>query len=96
MDNTDKHQVLNPVLIRTEEFDPFPLPIEGVTFRHAARELKVGAEVMRLLPYDSPPDPRIKVYSQLTPQIHLPYRGDPVWALSGLINVVQLVVKQFQ
>ena len=82
LSNRDKHRVLSPILISTMNFTLVGTELEGsgfsifsVDFTGVGKNLKIGAEVCRLV-LPQPAKDEVDVAGYSTPNIRLPQRSD--------------------
>jgi hypothetical protein len=82
LSNRDKHRVLSPILLSTMNFTLTGTELEGsgfnifsVDFTGVGKNLKIGAEVCRLV-LPQPAKDEVEVAGYSTPNVRLPQRSD--------------------
>jgi hypothetical protein len=103
LSNRDKHRVLNPILVSTRNFTLRGTELEGsgfnvfsVEFTGVGKNLKIGAEVCRLV-LPQPAKDEVDVAGYSTPDVRLPQRSD-ISLMGGvgvMIRTVEDIVADF-
>jgi hypothetical protein len=103
LSNRDKHRVLNPILVSTTNFTVRGTELEGsgfnifsVEFTGVGKNLKIGAEVCRLV-LPQPAKDKVDVAGYSTPDVRLPQRSD-ISLMDGvgvMIRTVEDIVTEF-